>query len=143
MSNFTHLHVHSHYSIQDGMATINGLVDKAISEGMHAIALTDHGNMFGIKEFFDYTEKKNSKINAAIKELEKQQKAVETAEQKQEIAQKIVMEKARLFKPILGCEVYVARQTDSNPEGSRLVKASKENLGGDHLVVLAKNMKAS
>ena len=141
MTNFTHLHVHSHYSIQDGMATVQGLVDKAIGEGMHAIALTDHGNMFGIKEFFDYTQKKNSKTFATIKELEKQFKEADTAEQKQEIEQKIAAEQARLFKPILGCEVYVARQTDSNPEGSRLVKANKENLGGEHLVVLAKNLK--
>ena len=140
MSNFTHLHVHSHYSIQDGMATVQGLVDKAISEGMHAIALTDHGNMFGIKEFFDYTRKKNAKSNAVIDELENQLKNAETAEQQQEIGQKIAAEKTHLFKPILGCEVYVARQTESNPQGDRLVKAKKENLGGEHLVLLAKNL---
>jgi len=124
----------------DGLATVNGLVDKAISEGMPAIALTDHGNMFGIKEFFDYTEKKNSKVFEKIKGLKKQLKSVETEEQRQEVEQKIATEEARLFKPILGCEVYVARQTDSNPEGSRLVKASKENQSGDHLILLAKNL---
>ena len=43
---FTHLHVHSQYSILDGKATIPELVDKAIEDGMRGIALTDHGNMF-------------------------------------------------------------------------------------------------
>ena len=52
MQPFVHLHVHSQYSILDGQASINALVDKAMADGMPAIALTDHGNMFGIKEIF-------------------------------------------------------------------------------------------
>ncbi len=48
---FTHLHVHSQYSILDGAAPISTLVSKAKNNGMQALALTDHGNMFGIKEF--------------------------------------------------------------------------------------------
>ena len=52
--NFTHLHVHSHYSPIDGMATVRGIVDKCIATGMNAVALTDHGNMCGIKELLDY-----------------------------------------------------------------------------------------
>lgn len=48
---FTHLHVHSQYSILDGAAPIAALVNKAKEDGMEALALTDHGNMFGIKEF--------------------------------------------------------------------------------------------
>jgi len=48
---FTHLHVHSQYSILDGAASIKALVAKAKSDGMSALALTDHGTMFGIKEF--------------------------------------------------------------------------------------------
>lgn len=48
---FTHLHVHSQYSILDGAASVNALVSKAKSDGMKALALTDHGTMFGIKEF--------------------------------------------------------------------------------------------
>ncbi|HSO86115.1 MAG TPA: DNA polymerase III subunit alpha, partial [Draconibacterium sp.] len=48
---FTHLHVHSQYSILDGAASVNALVNKAKSDGMKALALTDHGTMFGIKEF--------------------------------------------------------------------------------------------
>ena len=55
---FTHLHVHSQYSILDGAASISGLVKKAKIDGQAALALTDHGSMFGIKEFFD-TCKKN------------------------------------------------------------------------------------
>ena len=50
---FTHLHVHSQYSILDGAASIKGLVSKAKNDGMTALALTDHGMMFGIKEFWD------------------------------------------------------------------------------------------
>lgn len=48
---FTHLHVHSQYSILDGAASVNALVSKAKKDGMSALALTDHGKMFGIKEF--------------------------------------------------------------------------------------------
>ena len=54
---FTHLHVHSHFSILDGMSKIPDLVDKCLKNGMHAMALTDHGNMFGIKELADYADK--------------------------------------------------------------------------------------
>jgi DNA polymerase-3 subunit alpha len=56
---FTHLHVHSHFSILDGMSKIPDLVDKCLKNGMHAMALTDHGNMFGIKELADYSDKVN------------------------------------------------------------------------------------
>lgn len=52
--NFTHLHVHSYYSEFDGMARVIDIVDKCIATGMNAVALTDHGNMCGIKELFDY-----------------------------------------------------------------------------------------
>ncbi|MCL3779836.1 DNA polymerase III subunit alpha [Prolixibacteraceae bacterium JC049] len=48
---FTHLHVHSQYSILDGAAGISALVNKAKEDGMKAVALTDHGTMYGIKEF--------------------------------------------------------------------------------------------
>jgi DNA polymerase-3 subunit alpha len=107
MKDFVHLHVHSHYSILDGMASISGLVDKAIDSGMKAIALTDHGNMFGIKDFFDYVKKKNKSLKEEGKET---------------------------FKAILGCEVYVARRTMAD-------KLTKEDRGGYHLILLAKNKK--
>ena len=45
---FIHLHVHSQYSLLDGQAAVKGIVDKAIANGMRGVALTDHGNMFGI-----------------------------------------------------------------------------------------------
>ena len=89
---FVHLHVHSQYSILDGAASVQKLVDKALSYGHPAIALTDHGNMFGIKEFFTY-----------IKKYNKSDKAKETG---------------RTIKPILGCEVYVAKE-------SRLLKGKE------------------
>ena len=55
---FTHLHVHSQYSILDGAASVKGLIAKAKADGMTALALTDHGNMFGAKEFYDVCVKK-------------------------------------------------------------------------------------
>ncbi len=53
MMNFTHLHVHSHYSMLDGMSKIDDLVKKAKRNGMYSLALTDHCNMFVIKDFVD------------------------------------------------------------------------------------------
>lgn len=99
---FTHLHVHSQYSLLDGKASIAELVDKAVDDGMRGLALTDHGNMFGIKEFYNYVKKKNSKLPADNQ-----------------------------FKPILGCEMYVARDKMSDR------KDKSDN--GLHLIVLAKN----
>ena len=58
---FTHLHVHSQYSILDGAASIKGLVGKAKGDGMKALALTDHGFMYGIKEFWDTCKKEGIK----------------------------------------------------------------------------------
>lgn len=58
---FTHLHVHSQYSILDGAASIRGLIDKAKKDGMTALALTDHGNMFGSKAFYDVCKKEGIK----------------------------------------------------------------------------------
>jgi DNA polymerase-3 subunit alpha len=58
---FTHLHVHSQYSILDGAASVRGLIAKAKGDGMTALALTDHGNMFGAKEFFDVCKKEGMK----------------------------------------------------------------------------------
>ena len=51
MQDFVHLHVHTQYSLLDGQASVARLVDKAMQNGMKGIAVTDHGNMFGIKEF--------------------------------------------------------------------------------------------
>ena len=68
--NFTHLHVHSHYSMLDGMSKIGDLIKKAKKNGMYAMALTDHGNMFGIKDFVDTIEKENGKVKDQIKQQE-------------------------------------------------------------------------
>jgi len=133
MDTFVHLHVHSYFSILDGMSSISGLVDKASKSGMNAIALTDHGNMFGIKEFFNYTKKKNGKVKDQLKAIEKELTAEGlTSERKAELELEISETKKKLFKPILGCEAYVARR-------SRTSKDSPEDRSGYHLVLLAKN----
>jgi DNA polymerase-3 subunit alpha len=92
---FIHLHVHSHYSLLDGLAKIDELVAKAKEHNMEALALTDHGVMYGIVEFY--------------------QKA-----------------KAAGIKPILGSEVYIARNGRHN-------KRAKIDDRPYHLVLLAKN----
>ncbi len=139
MSNFIHLHVHSQYSLLDGQASIPSLVDKAIGDGMKAIALTDHGAMFGVKEFYNYVKKKNSGYNNKIKELKaeiKQLQADESGNNSEKIGElknQIHKEEAKRFKPIIGCECYVARR------GGRKLKEGKPDMSGWHLVVLAKN----
>lgn len=61
MGKFTHLHVHTQYSILDGAASIKGLMKKAKEFGMEALAITDHGNMFGVLEFFDVAKEEGIK----------------------------------------------------------------------------------
>ncbi len=67
---FTHLHVHSHYSILDGMSKVPDIVNHCQQNGMNAVALTDHGNMYGIKELLDYCKKINGKAKGKVKECE-------------------------------------------------------------------------
>ena len=69
MSGFVHLHTHTQYSLLDGQASVKRLVNKAIKDGMPGIAITDHGNMFAIKEFVDYVGKVNKDTAARTKEL--------------------------------------------------------------------------
>jgi len=91
---FVHLHNHSEYSLLDGASKVERLVDLAVAMGMPAMAITDHGNLFGAVQFYNLARKKG-------------------------------------LKPIIGCEIYVAKE-------SRLKKAG----GGDqsnHLVLLAEN----
>lgn len=106
MEDFVHLHVHTYYSILDGQSSIQRLVDKAVGDGMKGMAITDHGNMFGIKEFYNYCKGVNKKRKAEGKEP---------------------------FKPILGCEMYVARRRKEDK-----VKEMGD-MSGYHLIVLAKN----
>lgn len=61
MTNFTHLHVHTQYSILDGASQIEKLIAKVRETGMTAVAITDHGNMFGVKEFHYIARKKDIK----------------------------------------------------------------------------------
>ena len=106
MEDFIHLHVHTYYSILDGQSSIKRLVDKAVKDGMRGMAVTDHGDMFGIKEFHDYCIGVN-----------KQRKK----------------DGLEPFKPIFGCEMYVARY------GPKEQKNGKQDQSGYHLIVLAKN----
>ncbi len=136
MSNFVHLHVHSQYSLLDGQASISKLVDRAIGDGMKAIALTDHGSMFGIKEFYNYVKKKNSKYDGNIKSLKAELRdlnEVDDKEKIEEIIAKIKTEETSKFKPIIGCECYVAHR-------GRKLKEGKPDMSGWHLIVLAKNL---
>ncbi len=195
MSKFVHLHVHSQYSILDGQASIPRLVDKAMKDGMPGIAITDHGSMFGIKEFFNYVKKQNGKKHDKVKgfkrlaaslekiiaeqgdpaahlatlkadfaALEQQKKTVEVRKESMspEEAEAYAAAKARVdevesiekefkfdpavaaekiaaleavpdFKPIIGCEVYVARRRLQDKEG-------KPDQSGYHLILLAKNL---
>ena len=64
MEPFIHLHVHTQYSLLDGQASIDALIDKAQKDGMPAIAVTDHGVMFGIKEFFNKVSKKRQAVRS-------------------------------------------------------------------------------
>lgn len=128
MQEFVHLHVHSQYSLLDGQASIKKIVDKASDDGMRAIALTDHGSMFGIKEFYNYVKKKNAPHKSKIKDLEKSLESNDSEQLKNELS----LEKLKLIKPILGCECYVARRGHTSKDG-------KVDLSGWHLIVLAKN----
>jgi len=53
LGNFVHLHLHTEYSLLDGAASISRIADKAISDGQRAVAITDHGAMYGVVEFYD------------------------------------------------------------------------------------------
>ena len=106
MQDFIHLHVHTYYSILDGQSSVSKRVDKAVANGMKGMAITDHGDMFGIKELFNYCNKVNGKLRD---------------EGKPE------------FKPIFGCEMYVARRKKSDRSDPKVDKS------GYHLIVLAKN----
>lgn len=111
MSNFTHLHVHSQYSLLDGKASVSGLIDKAVSLGMKGIALTDHGNMFGIKELCDYAAKVNSNLDDDKK-----------------------------IMPIIGCEMYCTEgdlsSRDKNDARYHLIVLAKNKTGYKNLIKL-------
>ncbi|HOB25483.1 MAG TPA: PHP domain-containing protein, partial [Kaistella sp.] len=135
MQSFVHLHVHSQYSLLDGQASIQRLVDKAIGDGMRGMALTDHGVMYGIKEFINYVTKKNALLNAEIKKLEKKIEEAQKqndSEKENKLQNQLADIQQKLFKPIIGCECYVSRR-------NRFSQNDKIDSSGWHLVVLAKN----
>lgn len=95
MKNFVHLHLHSEYSLLDGACRIAEIPKAAKAAGHTAVAITDHGALFGAVHFYKACKKEG-------------------------------------IKPIIGCEVYVARR-------SRFDKAGKQDSSGNHLVLLVKN----
>ena len=129
---FTHLHVHSHFSILDGMSKIPDLVDKCLKYKMYSMALTDHGNMFGIKELADYSDKVNVKVKDKIKEQEAILKKEDATEEEKTAAnQEIEKLKGQFFKPIFGTEAYCAPVSIDKRDG--------RTDRGWHLILLAKN----
>ncbi len=119
MEDFIHLHVHTYYSILDGQSSIKKLVDKAIANGMRGMAITDHGDMFGIKEFHDYV----GGINKGRKK-----------------------EGLDPFIPIFGCEMYVAKHGPKEQKNGRedqsgyhLIVLAKNYKGYKNLIKLVSN----
>ena len=135
MSKFVHLHVHTQYSILDGASSIKGLIDKAISLGMRGVAITDHGNMFGVKDYVNTISRANEKHFVGIKELQEDIKKIEASDEStqatDELKAKLVALQGKIFKPIIGCEAYVTNDRKSREKDTR---------GGRHLVLLAKNL---
>ncbi|MCF0179267.1 MAG: DNA polymerase III subunit alpha [Bacteroidales bacterium] len=115
MEPFVHLHVHTEYSLLDGQCKIKNLMKKAQADGMPALAVTDHGNMFGIKEFFDIANSMNKDWTKAGENT---------------------------VKPIFGCEVYVARRgmaekkTKEDQSGWHLILLAKNKQGYQNLIKL-------
>ena len=119
MEDFIHLHVHTYYSILDGQSKISKLVDKAVENGMKGMAITDHGNMFGIKEFHDYC----ASVNKARKK-----------------------EGLEPFKPVFGCEMYVSKHGPKEQKNGRedqsgyhLIVLAKNYKGYRNLIKLVSN----
>lgn len=154
MQDFVHLHVHTQYSILDGQASVPKLVDKAIRDGMRGMAVTDHGNMMGIKEFFNYTNKVTGKAKGIVKDTEAKLEALQNGTYEPKLDKEgknpdegkttdeliaeceATLKKQRpiaQFKPIFGCEMYVARR------GDKALKEVRADQSGWHLIVLAKN----
>ncbi len=134
MTPFVHLHVHTQYSLLDGQASIEGLVKKAMADGMPGLAVTDHGNMFGIKEYHNYVNKLNGPHLKAVKAAKKALADAEQAGDAEaaEAARKELEDaRSRIFTPIFGCEMYVALKS--------LHETVDKKDTGRHLIVLAKN----
>ena len=149
MEDFVHLHVHTQYSILDGQSAISKLVEKAVKDGMLGMAITDHGNMMGIKEYYNTAKKEIGKakdeLAAAQKKLEMLRadnhqylkENLDTGKSYEELLSSLedqisLLKRRANFKPIFGCEMYVARRSLTQKEG-------RQDQSGNHLIVLAKN----
>ena len=95
MSKFVHLHLHSEYSLLDGACRIKSMIKKIKELGQNAVAITDHGCMYGVMDFYKMAKKEG-------------------------------------IKPIIGCEVYVAKR-------SRFDKIKEYDSESYHLILLCKN----
>lgn len=113
MEKFVHLHVHTQYSLLDGATRIDRIFKQAYEMNMPAVAITDHGNMYGVLEF----------VKAAVRFTDPADDVYK------------FLEKGREFKvkPIIGCELYMCE--DIKVRESVGGKAPKLN----HLILLAKN----
>lgn len=112
MCQFSHLHVHTQYSLLDGAAPISDLYQKAADHKMPAVAITDHGNMFGAFEFVSQAWKKTKVVG-------------------KDDSGKDILEPE--VKPIVGCEFYVVKDRHAKS----FTKEVKDNRF--HQVLLAKN----
>ena len=115
MSDFVHLHLHTTYSLLDGQCQIVPLVKRARKLGMPALAVTDHGNLFALKSFYDECRSKKEKTYGDLAGVH--------------------------VKPILGCEAYVTSSGDytTRDKGERrfhLCLHAKNNIGYHNLVKL-------
>jgi len=111
---FSHLHVHTQYSLLDGAASIESLYKKAAKNNMPALAITDHGNMFGVFEF--------------VKQAWNNTKVVGKTSEGKDVVEPVI-------KPILGCEFYVVEDRFRK----NFSKEQKDERY--HQVLLAKNKK--
>ena len=122
MPQFSHLHVHTQYSLLDGAAAVDGLYKKASKDGMPALAITDHGNMFGAFDF--------------VSQAWKNTKVVGKDANGKDITEPVI-------KPIVGCEFYVVRDRhaktftkDVKDERYHQVLLAKNKIGYQNLVKL-------
>ena len=136
MQDFVHLHVHTQYSLLDGQSKIPNIVDKAIANGMRGMAITDHGNMMGIKEFSDYVSSLKGKARGKLKDMQQQMEGLTDEEERAKLTADMEKQQRVIdFMPIFGCEMYVARRRKED----KLKEAG--DASGYHLIVLAKNMR--
>jgi DNA polymerase III subunit alpha len=137
-ASFVHLHLHTEYSLLDGACRAKDLIKKAAKLGMPAVAITDHGNLFGAVEFYMEAEKAFKKGKEAVKE---KYKGKDTPEDKAALAAELAM--VPFVKPILGCEIYLApgsmyekKEIPGRKNASHLTLLAATNQGFDNLVKL-------